>query len=237
MFTGLVEAMMQVRAVQRRAAAMRLRLAIPHTLAARDAGDTPSWVRDPWKLGESVNVAGVCLTVARVLDDGFEADVSAETLRVTTLGDLAVGRQVNIERALALGERLGGHLVLGHVDAVGRVRHLEAVGAATLLAVQGPRELMRFFAPKGSVTVDGVSLTINTVDQAAGFSVMLVPHTLAVTTLGALAAGDRLNLEIDVLARYVGRQLEVCGVVNASDATGDGELMSALRKGGFVEGA
>jgi riboflavin synthase len=159
------------------------------------------------QLGESVAVNGVCLTVSRLLPDGFGADVSAETSRRTTLGRLPEPAEVNLERALALGARLGGHLVSGHVDAVARVIRTESVGEALLVEVQPPPALARYVAEKGSVTLDGVSLTVNRV-SAESFELMLVPHTLAVTTLQRVRRGTELNLEVDLVARYVVRFLE-----------------------------
>jgi riboflavin synthase len=159
------------------------------------------------QLGESVAVNGVCLTVSRLLPDGFGADVSAETSRRTTLGRLPEPAEVNLERALSLGARLGGHLVSGHVDAVARVIRTESVGEALLVEVQPPPALARYVAEKGSVTLDGVSLTVNRV-SAESFELMLVPHTLAVTTLQRVRRGSELNLEVDLVARYVVRFLE-----------------------------
>ena len=151
-------------------------------------------------VGDSICVQGVCLTVTRLLKDGFTADVSAETRRVTS--GLDAPAEVNLEKALSLGERLGGHLVTGHVDGVGEVHSREG-GVVVFTA---PQALARFIAAKGSVTVDGVSLTVNRVDGAR-FEVNLIPHTLQATTLKRLAAGSRVNLEVDLVARYVERLL------------------------------
>lgn len=150
-------------------------------------------------VGDSIAVQGVCLTVTALTGKGFTADVSAETRRVTT-GLERTGAAVNLEKSLALGDRLGGHLVAGHVDGVGEVVAL-AEGA---LRVRAPHELARYIARKGSICIDGVSLTVNRVDGDA-FEVQLIPHTLEVTTLGALAAGAKVNLEVDLIARYVER--------------------------------
>ncbi len=159
-------------------------------------------------LGESIAVDGVCLTVDAVRKDGFEADASSETLARTTLGALAVGAKVNLERALAVGDRLGGHIVSGHVDGVGVLASRTEMGAgAVKMTFTPPAALRRFVAEKGSITVSGVSLTVN--DVTDGFSVMLIPHTLGKTSLGGLKAGDAVNLEVDVLARYVARLIEV----------------------------
>ena len=150
-------------------------------------------------VGDSIAVQGVCLTVTALTGKGFTADVSAETRRVTTGLDRA-GAPVNLEKSLALGSRLGGHLVAGHVDGVGEVLAF----ADGVLRVRAPRELARYIARKGSVTIDGVSLTVNRVDDDA-FEVQLIPHTLEVTTLGGLLGGAKANLEVDLIARYVER--------------------------------
>jgi riboflavin synthase len=160
------------------------------------------------ELGESIAVDGVCLTVDALAEGAFEADASAETLAKTTLGRLAIGAKVNLERAAQLGQRMGGHIVSGHVDGVGTVTERVAVGGAVQMTIQAPADLLRFLAPKGSVCVSGVSLTVNTV---AGdlFSLMLIPHTLGKTSLDGLKPGDPVNLEADVVARYVARLIEV----------------------------
>lgn len=160
-------------------------------------------------IGDSIAVNGVCLTATSIADGRFSADVSRETLDVT-VGLGAPGR-VNLEKALALGNRIGGHLVTGHVDGVGEVAEFERVGESWRLAVRAPLGLARYIARKGSITVDGVSLTVNRVaDEPAGaiFEVNLIPHTLEATTLARLAPGAKVNLEIDLLARYVERVLE-----------------------------
>lgn len=192
MFTGLVAA---VGRVERHAIGddgSRLQIAAPlGTLA----------------LGESVSVSGACLTVAACTASSFEADLSSETLARTTLGRLVPGMSVNLERAAQLGDRLGGHLVTGHVDGLARVVRVEAAGDSRHVELEVPSELARFIAEKGSVALDGVSLTVNRVSRA-GFEIMLIPHTLAVTTLGSLGRGQALNLEVDLVARYVARLVE-----------------------------
>ena len=153
-------------------------------------------------VGDSIAVNGVCLTVTGLDSAAFEADVSAATMACTT--GFAEGGRVNLEKALRLSDRLGGHVVTGHVDGVGRVSRFEAAGDSRLLAVEGPPGLARYFARKGSVAVNGVSLTINDVNGAE-FAVNLIPYTLSATNLGDLRAGDRVNLEVDMLARYAER--------------------------------
>ena len=155
-------------------------------------------------VGDSIAVAGACLTMTRIEGTHFVADVSNETLARTTLGRLAVGARVNLEKALRVGDALGGHYVTGHVDGIARVLEVRDDGRSRRLSLEAPPGLARCVAPKGSVTLDGVSLTVNEVDGAR-FGVNLIPHTWEVTTLGELAAGSVVNLEIDVIARYVER--------------------------------
>ncbi len=158
-------------------------------------------------LGASVSCSGVCLTVVDKGPGWFAVDVSAETLSKTSLGDWRPGRPVNLERALKVGDELGGHIVSGHVDGVARVLERRPEGDSQRFSFEAPGELARFIAPKGSVALDGVSLTVNEV-EGARFGVNIIPHTAEVTTFGALAPGDRVNLEIDMLARYVQRLIE-----------------------------
>jgi len=162
----------------------------------------------PLVLGESIAVDGACLTVTRVTSDGFEADVSRETLARTTLGAIAIGSPVNLERSLALGARLGGHLVSGHVDDVCTLTSRVPEGTALCLTFEFPPPLARFIAQKGSVAVNGVSLTVN-VARGRTFDVTVIPHTAEVTSIASLAVGAAVNLEVDLLARYVARLLEV----------------------------
>jgi riboflavin synthase len=239
MFTGLVETTGIWRRTSGRKPSAR---AVIETALGRGG--------EPLVLGESVSVDGACLTVDRILENGFEADLSAETLAKTTLGGLAPGAKVHLERATPLGGRMGGHTVLGHVDAVGRVSERKPVGDAVLLAVRAPAELARYLAPKGSVALNGVSLTLNTVvDPAEGrgdvtVEVMLVPHTLQRTSLGALGPNASVNIEVDVLARYVARGLEVSGQRGRASGPSGGEtdphhddderLLGKLRSGGWT---
>ena len=181
-------------------------------------------------LGESVSVSGACLTVVSSDERGFEADVSLETAARTTLGALPIGAPVNLERALKVGDRLGGHLVSGHVDAVAELVRVAPAGEAQRLSIAYPRQLSRFIATKGSITLDGVSLTVNAV-TAYELEVMVIPHTLSVTTLGALKPGAPINLEVDTLARYAVRFLEV-----TSNADSEAGLKQALLRAGYEQG-
>ncbi len=158
-------------------------------------------------IGASIACSGVCLTVVDAAADWLAFDVSAETLACTTLGDWRVGAAVNLERPLTLGDELGGHMVLGHVDGVAQLEARADEGASRRLSLVAPEGLAGFIAAKGSVAIDGVSLTVNRVEGAV-FEVNIIPHTMRVTSLGELRLGDGANLEIDVLARYVSRHSE-----------------------------
>lgn len=162
------------------------------------------------RVGDSVAVNGACLTVRTLEGDRFTADVMHETVRATTLGDLRPGDPVNLERALRLGDRLGGHLVTGHVDGVGRVRRREERENAFVLEIAAPPEVVPYLVPKGSVAVDGVSLTVAGCGRDA-FEVAVIPHTAALTTLGRRRPGDRVNLEADLIGKYVARLWEASG--------------------------
>ncbi|GAB3729609.1 riboflavin synthase [Luteimonas pelagia] len=206
MFTGLVEGVGTLAGRDARGGDARLRIAI---------GTLPWGDGAAVALGESIAVNGTCLTVVAFDDGGFEADASNETLALTTLGELELGRAVNLERALRADARLGGHLVSGHVDGVGRVLSVTGDARAQRWRFAAPARLMRYLATKGSICVDGVSLTVNAVEDAAAdagggdgaFEVALVPHTVAHTAFGATAPGDPVNLEVDVIARYAERLL------------------------------
>ena len=193
MFTGIVRERGRVTAVERGAGGVRLRVAVPRTAAGVAVGD-------------SVAVGGVCLTVVDSAGDELSFDAVPETLGRTALGRLAAGDEVNVEPAVRAGEPLGGHVMQGHVDGVGRVRSVDPEGDGRRIWVDAPAEVLRYCVEKGSVAVDGASLTVAALD-GKGFAVALIPHTLAETTLGALAPGDEVNLEADVLAKYVERLL------------------------------
>jgi riboflavin synthase len=195
-FTGIVETTGQVVSL-RPAPKGSARLAVKTTL---DLATVP--------MGGSIAVDGVCLTLVARRGSRFEADLGPETLALTTLGQLHAGARVHLERPLRMGDPLGGHLVAGHVDGVGRVASTRRQGDALTLSITAPAALAPYLAPKGSITVDGVSLTLNRV-QGATFAVTLIPHTLAVTKLGALGPGARVNIEADLLAKHVARILAV----------------------------
>jgi len=192
MFTGIIIATGRVASLAQKGGDLELRI----DAAALDLARIG--------LGDSVSVQGACLTVTRVEGTCFYADVSRETMAKTTLGTLTAGSAVNLEPSLRAGDPLGGHWVSGHVDAVGKLRSLVQDGRSWRLEFELPAALMRYVAPKGSICVDGVSLTVNHV-AGRHFDVNIIPHTMKVTTLGGLAVGDGVNIEIDVIARYLER--------------------------------
>jgi riboflavin synthase len=193
MFSGIITDLGRVRAV-RADGDTRIELTTSYNMI-----DIP--------IGASIACSGVCLTVIEKGPGWFAVQASAETLSCTTLGDWRPGTPVNLERALRLGDELGGHLVSGHIDGVGRIVAITPEGASRRFVFEAPPQLARFIAAKGSVAVDGISLTINGVDGAR-FGVNIISHTLSVTTLGGAEPGDRVNLEIDLLARYLARLIE-----------------------------
>lgn len=213
MFTGIVAAVGTIVTLNPVGPALRMRLAAGDL----DLGDVA--------LGDSIAVAGACLTVVEFDHAHFAVDVSSETLARTTLGQRRVGDAVNLEKALRLDDRLGGHLVSGHVDGIGRVARREPLGEYLRFVIEVPPGLARYLAYKGSVCIDGVSLTVN----AAGtddFEILTIPHTLERTTLGALAVGSPVNLEVDLIARYLERLL-------ARDGDAAGISLASLQAAGF----
>jgi riboflavin synthase len=190
MFTGIVTAIGRIASARPHGDGLRLRI------------DAPGFGMADVALGDSIALQGVCHTVVAKDDAGFEVDTSAATLAVTT--GLAAGREVNLEKSLTLADRLGGHLVSGHVDGVGAVTAFEDLGGSWRLEIEMPGELARYVARKGSIAVDGVSLTVNAV-AGNRFEVNIIPHTREVTTLRRLAAGSTVNLEVDMTARYLER--------------------------------
>jgi riboflavin synthase len=214
MFTGIVEELGVVQALER-----GLQSAVLTVLARRVVKDL--------NVGDSITVNGVCLTVVRKTDQDFAVDVGPETLRVTTLAGLAPGDGVNLERAMRLGDRLGGHLVSGHVEAVGRVAARALDGNAINLTIEAPREILRYCVGKGSITIDGVSLTITSLTEKT-FGVMIIPHTAEATNLGLKPTGSMVNLEPDLIAKYVERLLM------GGDAKGEKVDAEFLRRRGLL---
>jgi len=194
MFTGIVTDVGRVRSVHETNRDRRFEIETAFDLSTVD-------------IGASISHAGCCLTVVDKGDGWFAVEVSGETLSLTTLDQWGQGRRVNLERAAKVGDELGGHIVSGHVDGVGEVLSVASEGGSHRVRIRAPRPLHRFIAPKGSITVEGVSLTVNEVEEDV-FGVNLIPHTWDVTTLGELKAGSRVNLEIDMLARYLARWRE-----------------------------
>ena len=197
MFTGIVEEIGVVKALESSLAGTRLAI-------------LASTVMETLTVGASVSVNGACLTVVAVGDREFSAEVSRETLSVTALGRLITGAPVNLERALKINERIDGHLVSGHVDGVGTLTSRRQEGNAIVLRIEAPKEVLRYCVPKGSITVDGASLTINELNDRS-FSVAIIPHTAKVTTLGVKQAGETVNLEADLIGKYVERLLQERG--------------------------
>ncbi len=194
MFTGLIEELGRVKEIKKKSEGWKLMI-------------EASSVLDDLKEGDSIAVDGTCLTITRLFPNGFEVDLSLESLKVTNFSYLKPGKMVNLERALKVGERLGGHILLGHIDAVGRVENFQKKKDFALLTIEYPGAIESYLAYKGSVGVNGVSLTISSLLNHS-FSVTLIPLTLEKTNLSYLKRGDLVNIETDILARYVGRLLE-----------------------------
>lgn len=194
MFTGIVEEMGAV-------------VSLDGTLAGTRVTILASVILQDAKVGDSVSVNGTCLTIVGLGERQFSVEISPETLSVTTLGQLVAGAPVNLERAMKLSERLGGHLVAGHVDGVGIVRARRQDGNAIMYTIEAPGQVLRYCVPKGSITVDGISLTINEVTEQ-GVSIAVIPHTAKITTLGLKQVNDAVNLEADLIGKYVERLLQ-----------------------------
>lgn len=219
MFTGIIEAVGTVSALESRGSDMRVTI----RSGKLDLADV--------KLGDSIAVNGICLTAVALPGDGFVADVSGETLRRSAFVDLKLGSRVNLEKALTPTTRLGGHMVSGHVDGVGELLSLNSDGRSVTMRIQAPAELAKYIAEKGSITVDGVSLTVNAVNGKL-FDLNIVPHTMQETTLVEFAVGRRINLEVDLIARYLERLL--LGD-KAAQGQGEGITMAFLAEHGFMK--
>lgn len=194
MFTGIITDIGELRALERRGD-LRARIGTRYDTSAID-------------IGASIACNGVCLTVVDLGPDWFDVDISAETVSKTNIGDWSLDARINLERALRVGDELGGHIVSGHVDGLAEIVEMHDEGDSTRVTFRAPRELARFIAPKGSVALNGTSLTVNEV-SGCDFGVNIIPHTKEATTWGQAAVGDRVNLEIDTLARYVARLAEM----------------------------
>ena len=212
MFTGIIKAIGKIEGLEKRGGDVRLSV----------RADGLPWAE--YEIGESISVNGVCLTAVALHADGFDTDVSIETLDVTALGALEAGSAVNLEPAISLGERLGGHLVSGHVDCTGKVLERDTDARSIRLAIEIPKEYARYVAKKGSVCVDGVSLTVNEVSGNV-FELNIIPHTAEVTIIGDYAQGTVVNIEVDLLARYLERLI---------DQDGDGLSMDFLKAHGYA---
>ena len=218
MFTGIIQSVGMLAAAEPRGGDLRLRI----RTGKLDLSDVA--------LGDSIAVNGVCLTAVELTGDGFAADVSRETLSLTSLGGLGHGAPVNLEKALTLATRLGGHLVSGHVDGMGTVIERSDDARSVRFVIEAPRDLARYIAHKGSICVDGTSLTVNSVDGAR-FELNIVPHTLQETIMGGYGKGTRVNLEVDLIARYLERL--VLGDAAAESGTGT-VTEELLRRAGFL---
>lgn len=219
MFTGIIMAVGTVRSIERKGGDMRLQLAT----GKLDLGDV--------QLGDSIATNGVCLTVVELPGDGFVADVSNETLSRATLQDFAVGRKVNLEKAMTPTTRFGGHIVSGHVDGLGEVVDIRPDARSTRYQIKAPDELAKYLAEKGSITVDGISLTINALSGAV-FDLNIVPHTVSETNIGGWKLGTQVNLEVDILARYLERLL--LGA-KAAEPKSSGISLAFLAENGFLK--
>jgi riboflavin synthase len=216
MFTGIIQAIGNVEELQPRGGDMRLRI---------NTGKLPL---DDVALGDSICTSGVCLTVIELPGDGYWADVSVESLNFTTLGNMESGSPVNLEKALTPASRLGGHIVSGHVDGVGEVVGLNEDARSVRVVLRAPDSLARYIAPKGSICVDGTSLTVNRV-SGAEFDLNIIPQTMAETTFGQYRPGSRVNLEVDVIARYLERLIQ-----GDAAATPGGLSLDTLADNGFL---
>lgn len=212
MFTGIIEEVGHVKSLRRGAKSFTLEV---------DA----SLVMEGTQIGDSIATNGVCLTVTSLTGHGFTADVMPETVQRTALGELTVGSPVNLERALSLQTRLGGHIVSGHIDGTGRISDRRQDDTALWLTVECDSRLLRYIIEKGSITIQGVSLTVARVDDRS-FAVSLIPHTQAATTLHNARIGDRVNLENDIIAKYVEKLL--------GQSSADSSIMTKLRENGFL---
>jgi len=217
-FTGIIEGLGTVKSLTRAAGGVRLRVEADFTI-------------DKISMGDSIAVSGACLTVVDFQNNLFEADIAPETLSKTTLGQTKVGDRVNLELALRLSDRLGGHLVSGHVDGIGKVRAIRPLANATLFTFEMPDALSRYIIVKGSIAVDGISLTVNACERAS-FEVSIIPHTAEMTTMGFKKVGDPVNIETDMIGKYVERFTKHFDTRHKNEESSIDEIM--LTKTGFM---
>ncbi len=215
MFTGIIEELGQLRKLEKGNEWGKISITAHNVL-------------EDVQVGDSIAVNGVCLTVVQFDDQHFEADVMAETLEKTNLGQLALGNYVNLERAVRLSDHMGGHIVQGHVDGVGRLLEEHQVGIAKVVTIQAPKNVLDFTVPKGSIAIDGISLTVIDVTNET-FSVSLIPHTAALTTLGYKKMGDTVNLETDIVGRYIYKFMH-----HEEDQPENTLTFSVLQENGFI---
>lgn len=220
MFTGIIEGLGTITDIQPAGQGKQLTL---------DA----DFVLDETKIGDSIAVNGVCLTVVVLAKRRFHVDVSPETFAKTTLGKLKVGSRVNLERALRLSDRIGGHLVAGHVDGLGNIKQKKRVGNSIVISINVPESITRYMIEKGSVAVDGISLTIYDT-RRDGFDVSIIPHTAKMTIIGHYKIGDLVNIEADMIGKYVERFVLAMTSNNKEDKTGNSLNMQLLAKTGFI---
>lgn len=217
MFTGIVEEMGKLNKIQK--SAKSARLTVEANAVLKDV-----------KLGDSIAINGICLTVVQFNERLFDVDVMAETLRKTNLEELKPGDRVNLERALRVGDRLGGHIVSGHIDGVGVISRQQREDIAVVTDIRAPAEVMKYIVKKGSVAIDGISLTVTDYTDEA-FQVSLIPHTASLTTLGYKKVGDRVNLEADVIGKYIER---LTGFHSGKREDSGGVSMEYLAQNGFL---
>jgi riboflavin synthase len=218
MFTGIIEGLGTITAVRSSGAGRRLTVEAGFDLSGS-------------KIGDSISVSGACLTAVQIGARRFDVDVSPETLAKTTFGDARVGERVNLERAMRLSDRIDGHLVSGHIDGIGAIDSRDAVGNAIVVAITVPEGLARYMIVKGSVAVDGISLTINSLEPGR-FSISIIPHTAGLTTIGIKRKGDRVNIETDMIGKYVEKFIST---PPPSQAAETGVTVAMLTKAGYIK--
>jgi len=220
MFTGIIEGLGEIKRIS------------PFGKGKRIKVETSFLLRDS-QLGESISVNGVCLTATKINESSFDADISPETLSRTTLGSLRVGEKVNLERALCLGSRLGGHLVSGHIDCVGEIKEKKDLGDFLLFRISIPKKFSKYIIEKGSIAIDGISLTVNSCNIGE-FSVAIIPHTASLTTMGFKSNGDKVNIEFDVIGKYIEKLLQQSNTILTKTQGENSIDLEFLARHGFL---